>query len=82
MAQLAAMICQGMLDKDPRQKVIFQEGGYWWIGPGAFPMKAPQPPFIPAQAGIQSLRIKYLGPRLRGDERRATGQAMRGEHGN
>ena len=31
MAHLAAMICQGMFDKYPKQKVIFQEGGYWWI---------------------------------------------------
>ncbi len=31
MAHLAAMIVQGMFDKYPSQKVIFQEGGYWWI---------------------------------------------------
>ncbi|MEA2944527.1 MAG: hypothetical protein QOD09_5056, partial [Bradyrhizobium sp.] len=31
MAHLAAMIVQGMFDKYPKQKVIFQEGGYWWI---------------------------------------------------
>jgi predicted TIM-barrel fold metal-dependent hydrolase len=31
MAHLAAMIVQGMFDKYPDQKVIFQEGGYWWI---------------------------------------------------
>ena len=31
MAHLAAMIVQGMFDKYPAQKVIFQEGGYWWI---------------------------------------------------
>ena len=31
MAHLAAMIVQGMFDKYPRQKVIFQEGGYWWL---------------------------------------------------
>src|SRR3954451_19903535 len=31
MAHLAAMICQGLFDKYPKQKVIFQEGGYWWI---------------------------------------------------
>jgi uncharacterized protein len=31
MAHLAAMICQGMFDKYPKQKVIFQEGGYWWL---------------------------------------------------
>jgi uncharacterized protein len=31
MAHLAAMIVQGMFDKYPSQKVIFQEGGYWWL---------------------------------------------------
>ena len=31
MAHLAAMIVQGMFDKYPNQKVIFQEGGYWWL---------------------------------------------------
>ena len=31
MAHLAAMIVQGMFDKYPKQKVIFQEGGYWWL---------------------------------------------------
>jgi uncharacterized protein len=31
MAHLAAMIAQGMFDKYPDQKVIFQEGGFWWI---------------------------------------------------
>jgi Amidohydrolase. len=25
------MIVQGMFDKYPKQKVIFQEGGYWWL---------------------------------------------------
>jgi predicted TIM-barrel fold metal-dependent hydrolase len=31
MAHLAAMIVQGMFDKYSNQKVIFQEGGYWWL---------------------------------------------------
>lgn len=31
MAHLAAMICQGMFDKYPKQMVLFQEGGYWWL---------------------------------------------------
>jgi predicted TIM-barrel fold metal-dependent hydrolase len=31
MAHLAAMVMQGMFDKYPQQKVVFQEGGYWWL---------------------------------------------------
>ena len=37
MAHLAAMICQGMFDKYPEQRVIFQEGGYWFPD---FPLKS------------------------------------------
>ncbi len=28
---LAAMIMQGLFDKYPKQKVLFQEGGVWWL---------------------------------------------------
>lgn len=31
MAHLAAMIVQGLFDKYPDQKVLFQEGGVWWL---------------------------------------------------
>ena len=31
MAHLAAMIVQGLFDKYPKQQVLFQEGGYWWL---------------------------------------------------
>lgn len=31
MANIAAMITQGMFDKYPGQMVVFQEGGYWWL---------------------------------------------------
>lgn len=31
MATLAAMICQGLFDKYPKQKVLMQEGGLWWL---------------------------------------------------
>ena len=31
MAHLAAMIAQGLFDKYPDQKVLYQEGGLWWL---------------------------------------------------
>ncbi len=31
MAHLAAMIVQGLFDKYPEQKILFQEGGMWWL---------------------------------------------------
>jgi predicted TIM-barrel fold metal-dependent hydrolase len=31
MAFMASMIMQGLFDKYPKQKVLVQEGGYWWL---------------------------------------------------